>query len=513
VLVDSTPAVERVWRGWAERHGIQAQRILEVAHGRRTAETIHLVAPHLDADSEAYELERDETENMEGVVGIEGAPELLASLPAGAWTVVTSGSRSLATRRMQHTGLPLPERFVTAEDVENGKPHPEPYLEGARLLGVRPETCVVIEDAPSGVRAAKSAGMYVVAVATTHREADLTEADAVAGSLSEVHLIPRSHVADGAPRFEVRVNDRRHESVSAQELPATERRNPSSSGLDEMSVDGILRLMNDEDRKVTEAVADALPRIAEAVELLVAAWRAGGRWIYVGAGTSGRLAALDAAECPPTFGVPHDRVFALLAGGQGAASRAVEDAEDDREAAIQDLEAIDLGPEDVVVGLAASGRTPYVTGAVEHASRMGCATVGVSNNPSSELCAIARVGIEVVTGPEVLTGSTRLKAGTSQKMVLNMLSTAAFTLLGKVYENLMVDVQATNQKLKKRARRIVREAAVVPEVEAERLLRSAGGSVKVAVVMGKAGVPADAARARLDAADGSVRRALDETMP
>lgn len=295
------------------------------------------------------------------------------------------------------------------------------------------------------------------------------------------------------------------------ELPTTERRNPASAQLDEMPTETMLRLMNEEDRKAPEAVAGALPRIAEAVGLLVRAWREGGRWVYVGAGTSGRIAALDAAECPPTFGAPPDRVIALLAGGATAVTRAVEGAEDDRAAAARDLEGVGLRREDVVVGLAASGRTPYVVAAVEHASSIGCATVGISNNPGSELTAEARVGIELDTGPEVLTGSTRLKAGTSEKMVLNMLSTAAFTRLDKVYENLMVDVQATNDKLKKRSRYIVGEAVGVPEDEAGKLLRTAGDSVKTAVVMGKAGVDADEARRLLEAAGGSVRRAVDGT--
>jgi N-acetylmuramic acid 6-phosphate etherase len=293
-----------------------------------------------------------------------------------------------------------------------------------------------------------------------------------------------------------------------KELPATERRNPASARLDEMSVEAVLRLMNEEDRRVPEAVAEALPQIGAAVRLLVEAWRSGGRWIYVGSGTSGRLAALDAAECPPTFGAPPERVIAVLAGGPSAAARSVEGAEDDRTAAVRALDSLALHPDDVVIGLAASGRTPYVVSAVEHASEIGCATVGISNNAGSELGAAASVAIELNTGPEVLTGSTRLKAGTSQKMVLNMLSTAAFTRLGKVYENLMVDVQASNEKLEGRARRIVREATGLPEDEADEVLGRAGGSVKMAVVMGKTGLsPGDASRL-LETAEGSVRQAL-----
>lgn len=291
----------------------------------------------------------------------------------------------------------------------------------------------------------------------------------------------------------------------------TERRNPASRGLDEMTVGSILRLMNEEDRSVPEAIAEALPQVEAAVEVLVEAWRAGGSWIYVGAGTSGRVAAMDAAECPPTFGVSPNRVQAMVAGGQDAATKAIERAEDDRDAAVRDLEALGLGQEDAVVGLAASGRTPYVVSAVRHASEMGCATVGVCNNPGSELSQIAQVGIEVVTGPEVLTGSTRLKAGTSQKLVLNMLSTAAFTRLGKVYENFMVDVQATNEKLRGRARHIVCETTGIAEENAEELLRAANGSVKLAIVMAKTGVSADEAQTLLESADGNTRPAVGET--
>jgi N-acetylmuramic acid 6-phosphate etherase len=298
-------------------------------------------------------------------------------------------------------------------------------------------------------------------------------------------------------------------SVRPESLPATEQRNPASARLDEMGTEEILRLMNAEDHKVPDAVEKALPWIAEAVEILVEAWGAGGRWIYVGAGTSGRIAALDAAECPPTFGVLPGRVVALVAGGATATTRAVENAEDDREVAKRDLEALSLRAEDVVIGLAASGSTPYVVSAVSHAAGAGCATIGISNNEGTRLSAEARVAIELPTGPEVLTGSTRLKAGTAQKLVLNMLSTAAFTRLGKTYGNLMVDMQAKNQKLERRTRRIVSEAAGVSGAEAEDLLIAAKGSAKVAVVMGKTGLTASAARMLLDGARGNVRLAIE----
>lgn len=292
-------------------------------------------------------------------------------------------------------------------------------------------------------------------------------------------------------------------------LQVTEQQNSASRQLDELPTNDILQLMNEEDRRVPEAIGKALPEISAAVEVLVESWKSGGRWIYVGAGTSGRIAALDAAECPPTFGILPDRVRALIAGGDEAVMQAIEGAEDDRGAAARDLDALDLSPRDSVVGLAASGRTPYVVSAIQHASEMGCSTVGISNNPGSELSEAAQLSIEVITGPEVLTGSTRLKAGTSQKLVLNMLSTAAFTRLGKVYENFMVDVQATNEKLTGRARRIVCDIAGVSGDEADRLLRLSDGSVKLAVVMAKGEASAEEGQRLLEDSCGNVRQALN----
>jgi sugar-phosphatase len=202
VLVDSQAVVVRTWHEWAKEKDLDAGRILEVAHGRRPAEVVRDFAPELDADAEARELERMETNDLEGVLEIEGARELLSSLPTEGWTVVTSGTRALASGRMEHVGLPLPERFVSADDVENGKPHPEAYLKGAEILGVSPEACVVVEDAPSGVSSARSAGMRVIAVATTYREDDLHEADAVVASLTDI----QATLLDGSgPRFELRV--------------------------------------------------------------------------------------------------------------------------------------------------------------------------------------------------------------------------------------------------------------------------------------------------------------------
>jgi sugar-phosphatase len=207
VLVDSTAVVVRTWREWAAKRGLDAEYLLETAHGRRAVEIVRLMTPELDAEAEVRELEGIEVENVGQVLEIEGAAKLLASLPPDGWTVVTSGTRPLATGRMEHLGLPVPKRIVTADDVTNGKPHPEPYLKGAEILGARPEACVVVEDAPSGVQAARAAGMTVVAVATTYHEEDLSEADAVAASLKEISVTVRRESGNGeGPRFEMRVS-------------------------------------------------------------------------------------------------------------------------------------------------------------------------------------------------------------------------------------------------------------------------------------------------------------------
>ncbi len=199
VLVDSARVVVRTWHTWARQKGLDADRFIEIAHGRRPAETLRLIAPDLDAESEAAELERIEVNDTDGILKVEGALELLDALPERSWTVVTSGSRALASGRMRHVGLPLPERFVTADDVENGKPHPEAYLKGAEILGASPEACVVIEDAPAGVQSAKAAGMRVLAVATTHRERELHEADVVVGALSDIRVLSRAGVEGNGP--------------------------------------------------------------------------------------------------------------------------------------------------------------------------------------------------------------------------------------------------------------------------------------------------------------------------
>ncbi|WP_280262351.1 N-acetylmuramic acid 6-phosphate etherase [Nocardia wallacei] len=289
---------------------------------------------------------------------------------------------------------------------------------------------------------------------------------------------------------------------------ATETANPRSANLDSMPVETLLRTMNAEDSRVASAVAQAIPSIARAVEAIVAARERGGRLIYAGAGTSGRLGVLDASECPPTFGSDPGEVLGVIAGGPQALTEAVEGAEDDAAGAGRDLAALGLTPADVVVALAASGRTPYAVGALDSARAVGATAVAISCNRPAELSAHADIAIEIDTGPEVLTGSTRLKAGTAQKLVCNMLSTAVMVRAGKVYGNLMVDLHPSNTKLVDRARRIIAEATGVDFDTAATLLDAADGQAKTAIVMQLAGVDAARARGMLTDAHGFVRDAV-----
>ena len=289
---------------------------------------------------------------------------------------------------------------------------------------------------------------------------------------------------------------------------ATEARNPRTTELDALSTLDLVTAMNDEDRTVADAVQRELPRIAAAVDAIAARMHKGGRLFYVGAGTSGRLGVLDAVECPPTFSATTEQVQGLIAGGAGAFLQAVEGAEDSTTLGPDDLRARHVGSKDVVVGIAASGRTPYVLGALAYAKSVGALTVAVVCNAGSPVAAAAELPIEAVTGPEVLTGSTRLKAGTATKLVLNMLSTGAFVRLNKVYGNLMVDVQTTNAKLKARAVRIVAEAVACNETLAQQLLGQCDGEVKAAIVVGRKRVAPAVARTLLLTHDGSVRDAL-----
>ncbi|MFI5779475.1 N-acetylmuramic acid 6-phosphate etherase [Nocardia sp. NPDC051570] len=288
----------------------------------------------------------------------------------------------------------------------------------------------------------------------------------------------------------------------------TEAVDPSTVDLDTMPVEQLLRTMNAADTSVAPAVAQAIPQIARAVERIVAARCVSGRMLYVGAGTSGRIGVLDASECPPTFGVDPREVVGIIAGGPTAITRSVEGAEDDIDRAAVDLAAVDLDANDVVIALAASGRTPYAIGALDYARSVGGGTVSVSCNRGAEMSGHAEIAIEIDTGPEVLTGSTRLKAGTAQKLVCNMISTAVMVRSGKVYGNLMVDLNPSNTKLRDRARRIVSEATGVDTAAAAALLDAAGGHSKTAIVMQLTGVDADQARRLLRDAHGFVRTAV-----
>lgn len=288
----------------------------------------------------------------------------------------------------------------------------------------------------------------------------------------------------------------------------TEARNPQTMELDSMTPLEIVTAMNREDARVPESIRPQLPNIAQCVAWATEAIRSGGRLIYMGAGTSGRLGVLDAVECPPTFGVSPDVVVGLIAGGERAFVKAVEGAEDSRELGKADLETIGLTPKDLVVGIAASGRTPYVLGGLAYANSLGCKTAAISCNPGSALGKEARLAIEVAPGPECLTGSTRLKAGTAQKLILNMISTATMVGCGKAYSNLMVDVMQTNEKLVVRAQNIVMEATGVSRDSAKEAIALAGGSCKLAVTMILADCTVEEAKERLGRCGGSVRQAI-----
>jgi N-acetylmuramic acid 6-phosphate etherase len=290
----------------------------------------------------------------------------------------------------------------------------------------------------------------------------------------------------------------------------TEQANPASEGIDALPTGQILSIINSEDRKVAEAVVGELPAITRAVDEIVKAFEEGGRLFYIGAGTSGRLGVLDASECPPTFNVPPERVQGIIAGGEAALSRATETSEDDPSIGARDLIGRGFVERDVLVGIAASGRTPYVLGAIAEANRMGAFTIGISCTPDSELSRAVKLPITLLVGPEIVAGSTRMKAGTATKMVLNMLTTASFIRLGYVFGNLMVNVQPKNSKLADRARRIIAMAAGVPYDRAGELLAAAGNSVQTAIVMARAGVDRAEAERRLVRAGGRISESLQK---
>lgn len=288
----------------------------------------------------------------------------------------------------------------------------------------------------------------------------------------------------------------------------TEGRNPASQNIDELTTEAMLRVINDEDKKVALAVEAIVPQIAQVVDAITVAFRKGGRLIYCGAGTSGRLGILDASECPPTFGTPRSQVVGLIAGGHTAILQAVENAEDNVEQGAQDLRDIQFNANDVLVGIAASGRTPYVLGALAYARQQGAFTAALTCNPNSPMSQVADVALTPVVGPEVVTGSSRMKAGTAQKLVLNMLTTGAMIRSGKVYGNLMVDVEATNQKLVQRQVNIVKQATDCDDAAAQQALAACNGHCKTAIVMVLAGLTADEAKSLLSQNQGFIRNAL-----
>jgi N-acetylmuramic acid 6-phosphate etherase len=305
------------------------------------------------------------------------------------------------------------------------------------------------------------------------------------------------------------MTETRHPDFDLDRL-LTEARRDELAEIDLASTEELVRLMNEDDRTVPAAVAGALPAIAGAIDGVAARLAAGGRLVYVGAGTAGRLGVLDASEAMPTFGTKSGQVVGVLAGGAAALSEAVEEVEDDKEAGGRDLARLAVGPLDAVVGITASGRTPYVLEALAYARARGALTIGLSCNPGAKLSALVEHPIEVVVGPELIAGSTRLKAGTAQKLVLNMISTIAMVRLGKTFGNLMVDLRPTNEKLRLRAARIVAQAANVSAAEAEAALSDAGEDVRLAILMLLSGLPAGDASERLEASGRNLRAALAE---
>lgn len=290
----------------------------------------------------------------------------------------------------------------------------------------------------------------------------------------------------------------------------TEKRNPNTMDLDRLSAGKILELMQEEDAKVSLAVKEKLPEIERVARCVIRSFKQGGRLIYIGAGTSGRMGILDAVECVPTFGTSPEMVQGVIAGGETAIHTAVEGAEDSPELAMKDLARLSLSEKDTVIGIAASGRTPYVIGGLQYAAQVGAATASLACNPDAVISKYAQYPIEIVTGPEVLTGSTRLKAGTAQKMVLNMISTTAMIGIGKAFSNLMVDVQPTNEKLVTRAKSMISEITGCDLATASNYYEMSGHQVKVAVTMLLAGLSSEEAIQRLEQSDGFIRRAIEQ---
>ena len=309
--------------------------------------------------------------------------------------------------------------------------------------------------------------------------------------------------------------DSQQEQQLLQQLGSflSESRNPDTMDLDTLDTLQLLQRINQADQQVPQVIAGILPQVAQAVDAIVAAFRSGGRLIYIGAGTSGRLGILDAAECPPTFSTPPEQVQALIAGGPAAILQAVEGAEDDAAQGVADVKAIALSAKDVLVGIAASGRTPYVVAAMQYGRELGATTIGISCNPATAVLTAADIPLCAAVGPEVLTGSTRMKSGTAQKLLLNMLSTASMVRSGKVYQNLMVDLHASNQKLLVRAARIVAEATGCSHQQAKHMLSESDYNAKLAILRILTGLAKPEASALLEQQAGFLRQALTQQQP
>ena len=299
--------------------------------------------------------------------------------------------------------------------------------------------------------------------------------------------------------------------IDLTQLP-TENRNPNSEKIDTLSTLDMLKVINNEDQKVAIAVQKTLPEIAKVVDIVTQAFQKGGRLIYCGAGTSGRLGILDASECPPTFGVDPQQVIGLIAGGHKAILQAVENAEDNAELGAHDLQAINMNNKDVLVGIAASGRTPYVIGAMTYALSIGASVAALSCNPQSPMSKLAQISIAPIIGPEILTGSSRMKAGSAQKLVLNMISTGAMIRSGKVFSNLMVDVETTNSKLVQRQKNIVMAATDCSEDQATEMLKQTGNHCKTAILMILGDLDVQSARQKLNEHNGFIRHALEDKL-
>jgi N-acetylmuramic acid 6-phosphate etherase len=345
---------------------------------------------------------------------------------------------------------------------------------------------------------------------------DLGEAGHASGLVIAALPGAGSAQACAADAWRLWLSTRQNAGPSGSGLPITEERNPATLEIDRLPVLEVLRLINQEDSRVPRAVGSQIPRIAQAVEQITARMERGGRMIYIGAGTSGRIGVLDASEIPPTYGASPDLVVAVIAGGDESIRHSLEGVEDDTEDGARTVNDLQVSEHDTVIGLAASGRTPYVLGGMAAARDRGALTISIACNSPSPMEELADISIAPLVGPEVITGSTRMKAGTAQKLILNMISTAVMVRLGKTYSNLMVDVQTTNTKLHQRARRIVAQACEVNNSAAEEALAAAeealaasGGEVKTAIVALKAGITPDEARTRLAKSGGNVRAALE----